>query len=179
MRVFIGFFIPENIRRHIVDIQSGLGKLPMLCKMVEPHNLHVSLSFLGNLNHAQVEEVKEHLSKTCRARPRFEVEIGAIKIIPNEKYIRVIVLEVSEQTGILNAICSDIKKMVGGSMKPPHLTLCRVRSVSDKEKTITGIKKVNLKGGLKFDIDAINLIKSELEPSGPRYDIVYVGKLNG
>ena len=179
MRVFIGFFIPEDIKHHIVDIQSGLGKLPMLCKMVEPHNLHVSLSFLGNLNHAQVEEVKEDLSKIFRAHPRFEVEVGAIKIIPNERYIRVIVLEVSEPAGVLNDICSDIKKMVGGSMKPPHLTLCRVKSVSDKEKTIAEIKKVNLGGSLKFDVDAINLIKSELGPSGPRYDIVLVGKLNG
>lgn len=178
MRVFIGFFIPENIRRHIVDIQSELEKLPMMCKMVEPYNLHVSLSFLDNLNHAQVEEVKEGLSKICRVRPRFEVKVGAIKIIPNEKYIRVIVLEVSEHIGVLNAVCSDIKKMVGGSMKPPHLTLCRVRSVSDKEKTIDGIKKVDLKGGLKFDVDSINLIKSELGPSGPRYDIIHVGKLN-
>lgn len=178
MRVFIGFFIPENIKHRIVDIQSRLEKLPILCKMVESHNLHVSLSFLGNLDRVRVEEVKEYLSKICKDRSIFEVDVGAIKIIPNEKYIRVIVLQVSEQSGILNDICSDIKKMIGGSMKPPHLTLCRVKSVLDKEKTIVGIKGVDLKGGLKFDVDAINLIKSELGPSGPRYDIAHVGKLN-
>jgi len=179
MRVFIGFFVPEDIRNYVVGVQSGLEKLPMSCKMVEPHNLHVCLSFLGNLSDAEAEKMQHTLSKICESQPKFEVGVGNIKLIPNERYIRVIVLKILDPSGILEAVCSGIKEGIGGSIKPPHLTVCRVKNISDKEKVLAEIKKFETKDDLKFVVEGINLVKSELSRSGPKYNVVHEAELLG
>lgn len=173
MRVFIGFFVPENIKNCVVGVQSNLEKLPMRCKMVEPHNIHACLSFLGDMGNDKVAKIQRSLSEICESRPKFEAGVGGIKIIPNEKYIRVIVLEILDPSGALEAVCSAIKESVGGSMKPPHLTLCRVRSVSDKEGVVEGIKALEARDDLKFVVDKVSLIKSELSRAGPEYSVVH------
>jgi len=179
MRVFIGVFVPKNIKNYVVGLQSDLDKLPMSCKMVEPNNLHMCLSFLGNINSIDVEKMQYVLSKICETYSNFEIGVGNIKLIPNEKYIRVIVLEILDPSGTLKTICSNIKEKIGGSMKPPHLTLCRVRNVSDKEKVLAGIKGFETDDDLKFVVDAISLIKSELTRSGPEYTVVHKAELLG
>jgi len=178
MRVFIGFFVPENIKNYVVGLQSNLEKLPMRCKMVEPNNIHVCLSFLGDVGSVEVKKIERALSEICAGRSEFEVVVGGIKIIPNEKYIRVIVLEILDSSGALGYVCSVIKERIGGSMKPPHLTLCRVKSVPDKGVAVAGIKKVETKDDLKFVVDKISLIKSELSRAGPKYGVVHEATLS-
>ena len=177
MRVFIGFFVPENVKNYVVGLQSDLEKLPMSCKSIAKHNLHATLSFLGNMSETEVEEIKSVLQKACKDISKFEVSLGNIKIIPNEKYIRVVVLEILCPSGALGVVSSLIKEKIGGSVKPPHLTLCRVKSVSYKESVLAGIKRIVLKDDLKFDVSVINLIKSEFSSSGLKYTVIHEAKL--
>lgn len=178
MRLFIGFFVPENVKNYVARVQSYLEKLPMTCKLVEPQNVHVSLSFLGEVNNTDVENIKNALSEICQNRERFLIGLGSIKLIPNANFIRVVVLDVLDPSGSLKAVCSNIKEKIGGSMKPPHLTLCRVKNISDKEKVVVGVKAVELSEEISFVVESISLIKSELGPSGPKYKTIHEAKLN-
>jgi 2'-5' RNA ligase len=178
MRLFIGFFVPENVKNYVNRVQSDLEKLPMTCKLVEPQNVHVSLSFLGEIKGADVEKIKNALSGICQNRKRFLIGLGSINLIPNANFIRVVVLDVLDPSGSLKSICSDIKEKIGGSMKPPHLTLCRVKNVSDKDGTVAGVKSLDLNQKISFVVESISLIKSELSPSGPKYKTVYEAKLD-
>lgn len=179
MRVFVGFFVPERIKNYVVNLQSSLEKLPMACKMVEPDNIHVCLSFLGDVGESEVKNIQASLSKICNSQPKFEVAVANIRLIPNEKYIRVIVLEVVDTSGVLNTICANIKEKIGGRMNPVHITLCRVKSVSDKEEVVAKVKKIPLKENLKFDVSSIELIKSVLNQTGPVYNVIHEAKLPG
>lgn len=180
MRAFVGFFVPEKIKNYAIAFQSNLEKLPMKCKMVEPDNIHVCLSFLGDVEDDEVERLRIALSEICQRHKKFEATIGDAKTIPNESYIRVIVLDVLDTSDALKKICPEIKEMIGGDMKPPHLTLCRVRSVSNKEGVLAEIKCLNRNAkidDLKFTVNSIALIKSELSRSGPTYTVVYEAEL--
>ena len=179
MRAFVGFLVPENIKNNVVNLQSSLEKLPMACKMVEPDNIHVCLSFLGDIGESEAQKIQDSLSETCNTQPRFEVTIGNIRVIPNEKYIRVIVLELSDASGVLNSICSNIKEKIGGRMNPAHITLCRVKNVSNKEEVVARIKEIPLQENLKFDVSSIELIKSVLNGGGPVYNVIHDAKLLG
>jgi len=179
MRAFVGFLVPEKIKNDVVNLQSALEKLPMTCKMVESDNIHVCLSFLGDVEESEVKEIQSSLSKICNIRPRFEVGIGNIRLIPNEKYIRVIVLEVLDTSGALKSISSEIKEKIGGRMSPAHITLCRVRSVSNKKEVVSSVKDIQIKDNLKFDVNSIELIKSVINRTGPVYTIVHEAKLLG
>ncbi len=177
MRLFIGLFVPENVKNYVARIQSDLEKLPMTCKLVEPQNVHVSLSFLGEIKDTDVEKIKNALSEICQNRKRFLIGLGSIKLIPNANFIRVVVLDVLDPSGSLKVVCSDIKEKIGGSMKPPHLTLCRVKNISDKEMVVADVKTIELNEKISFVVESISLIKSELGPSGPKYKTVYKAKL--
>jgi len=181
MRAFIGFFAPEKIKNYSIGLQSRLEKLPMKCKMVEPDNIHVCLSFLGDVVEGKIVELSANLSKICQRHKKFEVSLCKIKTIPNESYIRVIVLDALEPSGVLKSVCSEIKETIGGDMKPPHLTLCRVRDVSNKERVLSeiGVLNKNSEGcELKFIVNSISLIKSELSRSGPKYTAVHDAELS-
>jgi len=179
MRAFIGFFVPEKIKNYVKNLQSSLEKLPMSCKMVESDNIHICLSFLGDIEESEVQKIQVSLSEICNAQPIFEVSVGKIKLVPNEKYIRVVVLELSDTSGVLDSVCSNIKEKIGGRMNPAHITLCRVKNVSNKEEVVARIKKIPLQENLKFDVNSIDLIKSVLNRGGPVYNVIYEAKLSG
>lgn len=172
IRCFIGVFVPENIKLDVARMQNSISALPASCKMVEPENLHINLSFLGNVEQSDVSSISSKLDEICSKYNSFEVEIVKIKLIPNKNYIRVVVLEALNESGDLEKISSEIKEKVGGSVKPPHITLCRVRRVLEKNKFVGGLENLKFEGETKFIVNSISLIKSELTKKGPIYTVL-------
>jgi len=179
IRCFIGLFIPENVKQDIVKIQNIISQLPVVCKMVEYENLHINLSFLGEVGEGHVGSIASKLENICSKYNKFEIEVGGIKFIPNEKYIRVIVLDVLDPSNKLKALSSKITQKIGGDSKPPHITLCRVKYVKEKDKFLDNIRKLKSELTHKFNVNSISLIKSELTKGGPIYTIVKECQLGG
>jgi 2'-5' RNA ligase len=152
-----------------------LKNLPIDCKMVESENLHISLSFLGDIEDEKVGVLSSALDSICKNYSRFAVEIGGIRFIPSEKYIRVLALDVIDN-GTLKSLSKEIKQKIGGDVKLPHLTLCRVRDVKNEDAVVDKIKKfdVNVES---FVISSISLIKSELKKTGPIYTDLHQSNL--
>jgi 2'-5' RNA ligase len=175
VRCFIGVRIPENLISKIIAIQNSLKNLPLECKLVEPENLHISLSFLGETEEKGAEEISKTLELICSNYEKFELKIGNFLFIPNENYIRVLALD-AKDSGVIRNIGLEIKQRIGGDVKPPHLTLCRIKQIKDKQKTIEKIKEINTEIG-SFVVTSINLIKSELRRSGPIYTDLFEARL--
>jgi 2'-5' RNA ligase len=153
-----------------------LKTLPIDCKMVESENLHISLSFLGDVEDEKVGFLSSALDSICKNYSRFAVEIGGIRFIPSEKYIRVLALDVIDSSTLGN-LSKEIKRKIGGDVKPPHLTLCRVRDVKAKDAVVDKIKKFDVNVG-SFVISSISLIKSELKRTGPMYTDLHQSNLS-
>lgn len=178
MRCFVGFFVPDAARAGLVALQGRLKKLPADCKCVEPENLHVCLSFLGELDEVEVAAAEAKLEFVCMESPQFRLIADGVKMIPSESRVRVVALDVRDASGSLQRIAGRISREVGGDAKPPHITLCRVRSVLEKDAFVDGVKALRA-GGTEFDVGEIALIKSELEPSGPAYSVAKAFRLKG
>jgi len=173
--------MPDKAKKAVTELQKSIEPLPASCKMVEAENLHVCLSFLGDIEKNEVEGILKNLDEVCSKHSSFEVGIERIKLIPSPSYVRVIVLSLSSTNDTLERISYEIKEKVGGSVKPPHITLCRVRSVSDKGKFLSGVESLvgrAIDRDTKFTVDSIAIIKSELSPTGPRYSIFKEFKLS-
>jgi 2'-5' RNA ligase len=166
VRCFIGVFIPPEKTEKIIEIQKQIQKLPISLKLVEKENLHICLSFLGNVEEEKLKEICEKLDLICKRYKKFEIEISGIKFIPSENYVRVLALDV--KNGILETIRKNVKNEIGGDSKPLHLTLCRIKKIENKKETIEKIKKIDSNIG-KFTIEKISLIKSVLQKTGPVY----------
>ncbi|MEM5829218.1 MAG: RNA 2',3'-cyclic phosphodiesterase [Candidatus Aenigmatarchaeota archaeon] len=177
VRCFIGYLLPEDTKDEIVKLQNQMKEWPIVGKMVERENLHLSFSFLGEIEENQIKEISEKINIISKKFKKFEVEIGKLKAIPNESYIRVIALDVFDKTGNLKLIFEDVNKNIEGDSKPPHITLCRVKKVKNKNELRRLMFEENKNHG-KFTIDAIQLIKSELKKTGPVYSVLHQAELS-
>jgi len=169
VRCFVGFILPESVKEKIVPIQEEIKRLPIVCKFVEKENLHICFSFLGELKESSLEEVEHSLEILTKDFKSIKVRVDGIKLIPNENFVRVLALDVVSDE--LELLMAKIKKEVGGDVKPPHITLCRVKNIRNKEYVIQKLKEIKVEE-FKFLVDSICLIKSELKRSGPVYTII-------
>lgn len=171
VRCFIGISIPEEVKKDIKNIQDEIGKLPISCKFVETENLHLCLLFIGEVQDDKIEYISAALDDVCSRFSSFDVSIRNIKTIPNENYIRVIAIDAIDENKNLERISSELKQKISGDYKPPHLTLCRVKKIDDRQKVLTELK--NMQYDKKIRVSEIQLIKSELTRSGPVYKVIH------
>jgi 2'-5' RNA ligase len=173
MRLFVAIFPPKELIKKIKKIIEEMQKLPMKAKFVEEQNLHISLSFLGERNQEQLEQINLLLEEYLKKWQEFEVFINGIKLIPSKSYFRVVALNIT--TKQLDLIGREISKMLDGDFKSAHLTLCRVKKVYDKPKIIEFAERTVL--NQTFALKEISLVKSTLTRSGPIYQIIKNYKL--
>jgi len=176
VRCFIGVLVPEEVKEEAEKVKKNLSNLEMKCKFVEGENLHICFSFLGETDENKISFITKTLDSICKDFLKFEVSLGGIKMIPSESYIRVLALDIIEKTGKLKNLTKVIQEKVGGDSKPPHLTLCRVKSIKDKQSTAQKIREIKVET-IDFTIPKIQLIKSELRRGGPVYTPLHESSL--
>jgi RNA 2',3'-cyclic 3'-phosphodiesterase len=173
VRCFVGFFLPKEAVEVALERQSRLSHAKFTWKMVEPQNLHINLSFLGEIGESEVGNVSSGLEEICRNHKPFSVTVGNIELIPSEKRPRVVALHAIEGSGELKSLTNDVKGNIGGDSKPPHITLGRVRNVIDSDSMVGRVGRLNLEASTSpkcsFEVLSIGLIKSELGRDGPTY----------
>ncbi|MEM5852875.1 MAG: RNA 2',3'-cyclic phosphodiesterase [Candidatus Aenigmatarchaeota archaeon] len=175
MRCFVGYLLNEDEKVGILKLLEKMEKWPMKCKFVEKENLHLNFSFLGEIGENDIKKISEKIDSVGKKFKKFEVEIDGLKMIPNDKYVRVLALSLAYNED-LEKIFKEIVKEIGGDSKPAHITLCRVKAVTNKLELK---KKVMEEGRFhgKITIRKIQLIKSELKPTGPVYSVIHEAEL--
>ena len=175
IRTFIAIDIDEeNVVKKISHVQQRLWKTQASLKLVEPHNLHSTLRFLGNTQAELVEKVKSILTEIT-FRP-FTVHIQQIGGFPNSRRPRVIWAGIQEETDQLPKIANQLEKKLLELGFPsekrrfsPHLTIARVRTrkkMSELATTMAELEDIEF-GTMR--IKCLKLKKSELTTRGPIY----------
>jgi len=162
VRCFIAVYPVKS--KKIYELQEKISNL-IIGKEVEKENMHITLSFLGEKQETEINSIKEKLNKIAKNSYKREAVLTRIKFIPNDRFIRVIAIDVAG----LDDLSEIIEKEVGGDVKPPHLTLSRVKNVKDK-KALLEFEKIEINE--KIFVDKICLMKSTLTPKGPVYEVI-------
>ncbi|MFH7880758.1 MAG: RNA 2',3'-cyclic phosphodiesterase [Candidatus Aenigmatarchaeota archaeon] len=171
VRCFLAIFpLNEEIIKKVEIIKKDIKNF-LIGKAVEKENLHITISFFGEVNEKELKEILEKTEKTVEKINGCVAFINGIKLIPNENFIRVIALEVF---GLEN-ISKEIEKNVGGDVKPPHLTIYRVKKVFEKNKLMDFCRKVKIDEYI--EVKELKLIKSTLTKNGPIYEVITTFKL--
>lgn len=176
MRCFVGYLLSEEEKRDIIKLQKKIETWPLKCKFVEKENLHLNFSFLGEIEEKNIGKISEKIDMISKKFKKFEVEIDGLIAIPSYNYIRVLALSLIYNEE-LKKIFEEIVKEIGGDSKPAHITLCRVKSVGNKNEVKKKVMEESGKYG-KITIRKIQLIKSELKQSGPVYSVVHEAELS-
>lgn len=179
LRLFICIWIPENIKHDIIKFQEKLKELPMNIKLVEKENLHLTITFLGNVKEEKVNDIKKLLDKAIKDINEFHVKLREVKLIPSESYIRVIGINTIDEKDMLRKLIRDVGKTIGGSYhETTKLTLCRVKNISNKKIVKEFLEKNKHISFGEFVVKKVSLVKSTITRQGPVYETIYESSLS-
>jgi len=169
MRAFIAFEIPEEVKKVLIEAQNQLEK----AKLSLTKDFHLTLKFLGEVDETKVEEIRKRLGEI--KFNSFETSLTDIGVFPGENSIRVVWVGLNDPESKIASLQKEVdsKTEILGFKKDirfhPHLTLARVKFVSDKQGFAKNLKEIKIEKKA-FQVTEFKLIKSILTPEGPIYE---------
>jgi 2'-5' RNA ligase len=162
----------------ITRLEASLQATGANIKLVDPHNLHLTLRFLGNVATPHLAEIQDGLDDLV-FHP-FQVTLQGVGVFPSQR--RVTVVWIAFETGHLEII--DLYHQVNTKLTQfgfqperrrfsPHITIARVRSGRNRVQLIEAIVDAEATLFGSFQVDALKLKKSVLTPQGPIYTTLH------
>ncbi len=174
MRLFIAIELPGEIRETLCTIQEKITCDATKLTLVKPENIHLTLKFLGEVKEDMLEKIKSALN-TISFRS-FTMTLSGIGVFPSEHNARVVWVGLQD-----NAELQRLHQEIEKRLQPlgfkaekdfaPHLTICRIRSVKNKDAFIEQIKNVKVEEK-SFTVNSIVLMRSMLTAEGPVYKVM-------
>jgi 2'-5' RNA ligase len=176
IRTFIAFKLPENIILSIRKIQEDIKSYAFKVRWVNPEKIHLTLKFLGNINHTDIEKISKTIINTVNGYAPVSLAVKGAGVFPGIKRPRVIWVgltgEIEKLTGIQNDIEENLEELGFPREKRPfrgHLTLGRIKGKINPKKLLDAMKKFEKFESELFIADKIYLFKSDLKSTGSVY----------
>jgi 2'-5' RNA ligase len=177
LRTFIAVEISAAVRAKAEELIGLLRATQADVKWVEPHNLHLTLQFLGDVPENQIAEVCKAVERGAAEVAPFTLEIRGAGAFPNLGKPRTIWLgtkDGSEQIADLHdhvaLALADLGFQDEDRRFQSHLTLGRVKST--KNVSLLGPllrQHAEFSAGV-FPVDQAIVFSSRLERGGPIYE---------
>lgn len=180
-RSFLAVHFSSEVSERIVELQADLknGSPEKAVKWVEPHNLHLSLQFLGDVDVGLFPKLSGGLRGAFADVQPFPIVLGGVGAFPSAERPRVV--WVGFRTGAndlhtLQACVERVTEPLGFSPEKrefrAHVTLGRVKD----EHAARGLKPAldlfeKAEAG-QCQIGVVELMTSELRSNGPRYSVL-------
>lgn len=168
MRPFIAVDCKEQ-KNYLKSIQSQLPIKESKLKIVS--DFHITLKFLGKTPKNEIIEIINKL-KGIKFK-EFNFSLDNIGFFPNDNYIRVIWLGTKENSEIMN-----LQKIIDKTIKTkndfkfkPHITLARVKQVTDRDNFFNKIYNIKYEEKT-INVKSFKLMNSTLTPLGPIYETI-------
>ncbi len=179
IRCFIAIELEEGIRKNISQLQSRLQKKmhhDSKIRWVKPHNIHLTLKFLGDVDDAAIAEVCAAVSQAAATNQPFDFEIGNCGCFGSGDSARVLWVDVTgglaELGKLHDAVDSNLAETGFAPDRRkfnPHLTLARIRNAAtgrNVRKIVEQLDPIILGVQNAWEI---TVVQSELTPAGPIY----------
>jgi RNA 2',3'-cyclic 3'-phosphodiesterase len=179
LRLFIAARPPDTVLRGIADLSGSLGSRGDGVRWVNGDGIHLTLKFLGNVDEAMVRAIDEAASGCARGVGEIRLAVGGVGVFPDLKRARVVWVglagDIRRLESVRNALeqaCFTLGFPKEGRAFRPHLTLGRVKD----RLSVETIRKIEQSRDVVLGdmvVDAIELIKSDLSPSGAVYTTLF------
>ncbi len=180
IRSFIAIELSGEIKRELTRLQENLklgSRAPV--RWVDPNIIHLTLKFLGDIDENIAASVTDVIEKASGGTRPFQLKISGLGVFPNTRRVQVVWVGL---TGELDKL-GGLQKSVESGLVPlgfkaesrpftPHLTIGRVRErARPEERQDLGrlIEGMNFETAASLNVDAVNLMKSQLTREGPIY----------
>lgn len=176
IRTFLAVEICDEVRRRAAELIGSLRTDGDDIKWIEPHNLHFTLNFLGDVNDNEVHDVCRVAVKAAAQFPLFEMEclgLGAFPHVGNPRTIWLGVGEGSEPMCGLQDVLAEGLSELGFPRENrqfvPHLTLGRSRRGGRTRHLTSRLVELADFAAGRCIVEEVVVFSSILEPTGPLY----------
>ncbi|MFA6216356.1 MAG: RNA 2',3'-cyclic phosphodiesterase [Candidatus Omnitrophota bacterium] len=187
MRAFIAIEIPQEIKGFLAALQKGLRRSNADISWVKPHNIHVTMRFLGEIELLQQNAITKILDTVSKRHSSFKLRLSSLGAFPNAKSPRVIWVGIDLGTEQLQKIAGELETALQGSGFSPeerpftsHMTIGRTKSSLNRSLLVKIMENVNQRfeeEKPEMIVSKITLFKSTLTPGGPVYEALYIANL--
>ncbi|MHC4875416.1 MAG: RNA 2',3'-cyclic phosphodiesterase [Planctomycetota bacterium] len=184
VRAFLAIRVPLNSLPH--DRPDSLQRDRLLTLLDEFHNMgtavravaaesiHLTLKFFGDLRPIELQTARETVAPIAAATFPFDFHLQGIGAFPNERRPAVIWVGAKDSEPCvllaeeLELALSEAGFPMDSKSFKPHVTLARVKARPPERLGALLKKNANQDFG-SFPVERLELIGSELTPSGPVY----------
>ena len=178
LRTFISVTLPKKIVSLSEMLQTTVISKKANIKWVYPGNIHLTLKFLGHTPFEAADEINEVLEKMVVNHSGMELNINETGCFPKIERPRVLWLGVGGQVSQLQGFVADLNTKLEKLGFPldeneyiPHITLARIKYPPKDTPDISNFINTSY-DPIKFNINRIRFMSSELFPNGPIYSIL-------
>ena len=179
VRVFIAVPLPADLKAKLAALQQEFRSLPLEAAWPREAGFHITLKFLGEVNSTQIGPIGACMTATAQHYGPFSLWLSGVGVFPHESSPRVLWVGVRDVTGALKQIQQTLDVRLTQIGYPPedrpfapHLTIARLKRISRRGEFLATLKAHHEEVLGRLDIDHIELVESQLRPSGARYSIV-------
>ena len=141
-----------------------------------PENIHLTLKFLGSTPVDDIPDIIETCKKVARQHQPFTMDFDRTGLFGSNRVPRVMWLGMNDQPQALFDLENDLLDAFDGLgyMRDrqnfvPHLTVCRIKSLVDKQFFMQIYNSIEPKAYLHADVKELVYYQSILQPTGPIY----------
>ncbi len=176
LRLFTAVSLNDELRNLIGDVLRNGAKLKAPVKWVEPHQLHMTLFFLGSQPEERLALIMDSLDKPAEKAGSFTLELDGIGAFPSLERPKVIFMPALEGKEALCLLASGISGVLTPLGIQPeereyhaHVTLGRVKEPKGMENVLKRLEEGCPPVLGKMAVDHFSLFESRLTEKGPIY----------
>ena len=175
IRTFVAAEMPENVRQQFREVQTTLRQAEAHVKWVEPHNIHLTLKFLGDISEDLLDKLYRGVIEGAQGITPFDISLFRLGAFPNQKKPRVIWIGVEDGKEEMIRLQQKLEESIFSYGFPkedrkfsPHLTIGRVKSTRGLDDLVTLMKDTLFESN-SIEIREVVVMKSTLTSEGPIY----------
>ncbi|MFZ3201387.1 MAG: RNA 2',3'-cyclic phosphodiesterase [Candidatus Acidiferrales bacterium] len=174
MRLFVALDVPEDVREALGKMIERLKPMCRGARWVKPEAMHVTLKFIGHVEEARLDSIREALA-TVQWQGPVEMHFRGARFFPSERSPRVLASEVEASPNI-GELAAEIDRTLvplgiptEGRTFAPHLTLARLKPGKDTEALVRAASEMASQDFGSARAMEFHLFESFLRPSGAEH----------
>lgn len=180
-RAFVG--VPVGSAPDLVRLLDGLEESGADVRTVHPEQLHLTLSFLGDVPDDSAPTLAEALDAATHGTRPFEMRLHQVGAFPNARRPRVVWVGVAEPEPMVD-LATRVRESLAAAGFPgddkdfrAHVTLARTRSERNLDKLVAFLREHGRDSFGSLAVSEVRLYRSTLGPQGAAHEVLHRASL--
>jgi 2'-5' RNA ligase len=182
LRTFVAVEVSPEVQAHAARLIERLRASGIKATWTKPHNLHLTLKFLGDTPETLLPDVCRAVSKACRTVAPIELNFAGAGAFPSPQRAQTLWLGTRAGSDLISSLQQSVDEALHALRYPrerrrylPHLTLGRTRGGTPQQfRELCALLEQNadFEAGVSI-IEEVIVFSSTLDrDAGPTYEVL-------